>query len=593
MESQLKAKVTARVDYDRTEPPSPLDMQAGTLSPPNMMRPKAKVNSSAHIVARKAPRGPSPSSATRSSFAPPPLPPFPNKASHPAFTRAPSSTSVVVKARLTHRAGAQRPSTFSADAHQRSLTTIPSDSTLSSRTRQRRGSISSHVSYASHSSAVSHAASSAQFEALGRTQSRGGTVSHEENGSLVPGSGKGVVRVKSKISNPPSPSSITSSPPSFASRNHHGRTPSIPYISLTGSLPASGAASPTFIPARHSIHFDGLAAATKIDPATIPLPPQSPPMSAVSYSSRSSASRSSASYDSRSSDGSNNTAPRPHSHVNGDAQVKTAEYAPMPRASMDNLADITARNPGSPNLPSDTCSDGSNSSGPHDLEDDLDDPDRKRKDEAKSNRKIADLEISNHSLLAINSSLEAAKHRQAKEIRDLKRKLRESLLILPPPVYQAAKSTLPQHITAEEEEDGEDDEEDQAIIDGKDDEPYRRVKLMVESLVESCQRALSSKPSDFVESGKSGTKVLTAEEVRSWRGDMSVDEPDVEVRSTLDADLDDDSSLRGAEESIDDQPRTLDGADLHSNGEVGASSFEAEAAGSSVSLPPITVTPSL
>lgn len=40
-------------------------------------------------------------------------------------------------------------------------------------------------------------------------------------------------------------------------------------------------------------------------------------------------------------------------------------------------------------------------------------------------RKIADLEITNKSLLAINSGLEVTKHRQAREIRDLKRRLRE------------------------------------------------------------------------------------------------------------------------------------------------------------------------
>ncbi|CAO1620876.1 unnamed protein product [Sympodiomycopsis kandeliae] len=40
-------------------------------------------------------------------------------------------------------------------------------------------------------------------------------------------------------------------------------------------------------------------------------------------------------------------------------------------------------------------------------------------------RKIADLEITNKSLLAINSGLEVTKHRQVREIRELKRRLRE------------------------------------------------------------------------------------------------------------------------------------------------------------------------
>ncbi|OWZ42506.1 hypothetical protein C361_03607 [Cryptococcus neoformans Tu259-1] len=47
--------------------------------------------------------------------------------------------------------------------------------------------------------------------------------------------------------------------------------------------------------------------------------------------------------------------------------------------------------------------------------------------EAKINRKIADLEISNASLLAINKSLEAAKSKQRAEIGKLRRRLRETL----------------------------------------------------------------------------------------------------------------------------------------------------------------------
>lgn len=56
---------------------------------------------------------------------------------------------------------------------------------------------------------------------------------------------------------------------------------------------------------------------------------------------------------------------------------------------------------------------------------------------AKSNRKIADLEITNKSLLAINTMLEADKHRLSKEIRDLRRRLREQRLSMPPQAYRA------------------------------------------------------------------------------------------------------------------------------------------------------------
>ena len=51
------------------------------------------------------------------------------------------------------------------------------------------------------------------------------------------------------------------------------------------------------------------------------------------------------------------------------------------------------------------------------------------------------MEITNKSLLAINASLEAAKHKQAKEIRDLRRRLRETRLSLPPRVYKELRSS--------------------------------------------------------------------------------------------------------------------------------------------------------
>lgn len=98
-------------------------------------------------------------------------------------------------------------------------------------------------------------------------------------------------------------------------------------------------------------------------------------------------------------------------------------------------------------------------------------------------------------------------------------------MILPPPTFRAVKSSLTHDDTAEEdeeeeEEDDEDDEaENQAIVEGKADEAYRRVKIMIDSLLDSGRRALESKAEDFVGTGKGGAKVLTAEEVRSWRGE--------------------------------------------------------------------------
>lgn len=130
---------------------------------------------------------------------------------------------------------------------------------------------------------------------------------------------------------------------------------------------------------------------------------------------------------------------------------------------------------------------------------------------------MADLEISNKSLLAINISLEATKHRQAKEIRDLRRKLRESRLILPPRAYRAVKSSLGPE---EMEDDEEVEEEDDDGVDEPDadtaDKAYQRVKALLDDLMNSSRRALASTPQDFGPL-KSGAKVLTAEEVKNWR----------------------------------------------------------------------------
>jgi hypothetical protein len=146
---------------------------------------------------------------------------------------------------------------------------------------------------------------------------------------------------------------------------------------------------------------------------------------------------------------------------------------------------------------------------------------------------IADLEITNRSLLAINASLETVKHRQAKEIRELRRKLRESRLILPPRAYRAVKSSVDHDDSAEEDEDevGEGEKESAR------DEVYERIKVILEGLLETGRRALESQPQDFLEGGKGGTKVLSAEEVRSWR-DFSGDTPDHEAdQSHEDVDL--------------------------------------------------------
>jgi len=156
--------------------------------------------------------------------------------------------------------------------------------------------------------------------------------------------------------------------------------------------------------------------------------------------------------------------------------------------------------------------------------------DRKVKAEAKSNRKIADLEITNRSLLAINASLEATKHRQTKEIYELRRKLRESRLMLPPGAFRAVKSSLEPAENGDDEEDIEDDDsETEALVEGNGDEMYKRIKLIVDNLLQTGRKALETQVKDFPEGGKGGAKVLSPEELRDWHGFIEHDDQFQEV----------------------------------------------------------------
>lgn len=190
-----------------------------------------------------------------------------------------------------------------------------------------------------------------------------------------------------------------------------------------------------------------------------------------------------------------------------------------------------------------------------DLHEDQDISERRMRAEAKSIRKvmapcrlladdcsdsfrtlqIEDLEITNRSLMAINASLEAAKHRQAKEIRDLRRKLRESRLILPPKAYRLV--TCDTSPDADVDGDDDDDEEnydagDIGTLDVEKikDEGFKRCLTLVETLLDDGRRALAAKSEDFTITSNSATKVLHAEELRS--------EADPEERERNDDDAD-------------------------------------------------------
>lgn len=201
---------------------------------------------------------------------------------------------------------------------------------------------------------------------------------------------------------------------------------------------------------------------------------------------------------------------------------------------------------------------------------------------------IADLEITNRSLLAINSSLEAMKHRQAKEIRELRRKLRESRLILPPRAFQAVKSKLEHDDTASEDDGDDDDDEYDESRHGTEDEVFKRVKIIIEGLLDAGKRALESKPGDFLEGSKGGAKVLHAEEVRIWR-DLGEGPSEDEGRGddhNLGSHLDDSVS---SSRPISPSHVALLDSDMSSRGWTEHIGLESTLSGLP---PPITVTPS-
>jgi hypothetical protein len=140
---------------------------------------------------------------------------------------------------------------------------------------------------------------------------------------------------------------------------------------------------------------------------------------------------------------------------------------------------------------------------------------------------MADLEITNRSLLAINASLEATKHRQAKEIHELRRRLREARLILPPRAFRASKdSTLSTYTDADlgldaassssdDEEHEDNNENDESKEKSEGDAAYRRVKLLLDALLKQGTAALEH-DKDAVGTRGGVAKVLSPEEVRDY-----------------------------------------------------------------------------
>ncbi|KAF7337504.1 hypothetical protein MSAN_02223400 [Mycena sanguinolenta] len=485
--------------------PSPYKDHAAAPSP--TFRPKAKVNSSAtsNLVTRKATSVVSSSAVSRT-------------ASVRSFA---SSSTARTATSLTPRSAS--PSKQSPSAPRPRAPITRGLTAKVGAQEARRGSLTSQTGYASPSIASSSPIPVSELLDL----------SDQEQGSPIHSP-----RITAKLSRRNS-SDLPSSPPlpSASLRiQHRPRVPSVSSNASSSSSPfypanaAPSAANPHRFPsARPSPpssnvgkyyqpfpqddtvpKYPRVNGFAKVDPSAIPLPPQSPPTSTVSFSSRSSHSPSSASYATESGT-SQLSAARPGSSRDA-ADVKM-------RSGLESLMQLSDMLP--------TAEDGED-----DSDDDYEEKrevsedqlrastfERKVRAEAKSVRKIADLEITNRSLLAINTSLEQTKHRQAKEIRELRRKLRESRLILPPRAFRAVKSQ-DQDGDAEDDDDDDDDDDDE---DGEEDEAaekereahdvrYRRCKVILEGLLETGRNALKTTPEDFPEPVKI-TKVLSAYEM--------------------------------------------------------------------------------
>ncbi|KAJ8472318.1 hypothetical protein ONZ45_g16690 [Pleurotus djamor] len=427
---------------------------------------------------------------------------------------------------------------ISSEPRQRSLTSVASDAGPLNRTRARHGSVS--LQHAASLASLHQSQPSSRSASPVAPPSRFNQTPEPDASSVISG-----VKIKAKVSglakqvttelpNLPSNSqgSLRSPPgrpraPSASSVVLSSTPPSpnlsMPIYPITTATPAANphryAPSRPSPPSIRSHHYQPFRAhnnndnrsptASKVDPASIPLPPQSPPMSSLSVSSKSSVSISRSSVQYAPSGDSNTTSPSNAStpHLNGKHEFHDHDRL---RSTLDDLVRHVEMSDANVSGDSD-----------HALDDDEDgyNDERQARARAKSDRKIEDLEISNRSLLAINASLEATKHKQAKEIRELRRKLRESRLILPPQAYRAVKSSYgPDDEPPDDEDDDDDDSEpeDSDVV-------YKRIKSLIDDLLRSGKQALESK----TEPPKSAKgKVLSAEEVKDWQeGSGSDGEP--------------------------------------------------------------------
>ncbi|TFK77425.1 hypothetical protein BDN72DRAFT_42473 [Pluteus cervinus] len=547
-----------------SRPPSPIRHQVSTdgSETSRPFRPRAKVNSSANIVTNRKPSyvsttsRPSRNGQEVPSPVSTPRPRSPARASPQPRNGGPLSPPIqpklrnVIQSNLRPRTPDSSPTTPENRHRSFTATTPLSETAKIYDPRPRQPSLSLHhaISFSSFSNsrpaspALSIGPEGPSFEDTSpstgvRITSRVSVVKSISE-SLAPSPTQPplpMARTGSLRHRAPSASSTTSSGPSTLSSTNQ---PLQAFYPITTAAPAANpyrfqpsrpivrTASSTYTPQyRDDLHHTSYTRPiAKVDPASIPLPPQSPPASAVSYSSRSSVSRSSLSQGTADSGESQDSSTHQNGHppLNGNFSSAIDTLLQFSSTVEPRDADISEDSDDDVDVNVDTIHE------------------RKVKAAAKSNRKIADLEITNRSLLAINASLETTKNRQAKEIRELKRKLRESRLILPPRKFREVKSSLDHDDTEEED----DEDEDGRSGDGKEeeeeednDETYKRIKATLEGLIQFGRTALETKV-EIPPVEKPVAKVLSAEEVQTWRS-RAEDDDTIGIVIDIEGDKDD------------------------------------------------------
>lgn len=123
-------------------------------------------------------------------------------------------------------------------------------------------------------------------------------------------------------------------------------------------------------------------------------------------------------------------------------------------------------------------------------------------------------------------------------------------------------------------------------MEGSGDAIYKRIKLILDSLLQTGRRALETQVKDFSQGGKGGAKVLSPEELRDWHGSNEHDGH--ELLSTLEVDGNEqrpDNMLPQTELSFDDDM-------LMSEDDVEVTTLPNTSPPPSPALPPIFITQS-